>query len=205
MAPRVRLIRDGNVNERASFPHSTTQLDEHGIKRTLQATIDHYPRLIALRITLRLPDPSTQPLDTLTTRFYAALLQRINVFLNSRQLAGKPTPPTQISLLWGTEGDGGIPMLLLLNQDTFYSVRHDAALQTQVCAVNALISKAWSSAIGPSNEWVQVQLSETICLRVARGEPDTYPSQYAALSNNAMQLSLPDKPAIINYLRHPAR
>ncbi|HFV9295397.1 TPA: inovirus-type Gp2 protein [Serratia fonticola] len=103
--------------------HSPTQLDEHGIKRALQATIDHYPRLIALRITLRLPDPSTQPLDTLTTRFYAALLQRINVFLNSRQLAGKPTPPTQISLLWGTEGDGGIPMLLLFNQDTFYSMR----------------------------------------------------------------------------------
>lgn len=167
------------------------QLDEHGIKRTLQAAIDHYPRLIALRVTLRLPNSSTEPLDALITRFHAALLQRINTFIDSRQSAGKPAPLTQISLLWGVEGDSDsvIPILLLLNQDTFYSVRHDPSLQTQIDAANALISKAWSSAIDPSNEWVQALLSETIYIQVARGEPDTYPSQYAALSNNAMQLS----------------
>ncbi|WP_411753607.1 inovirus-type Gp2 protein [Serratia sp. (in: enterobacteria)] len=168
-----------------------TQLDKHGIKHTLQAAIDHYPRLIALRVTLRLPDPSTQPLNTLITRFHAALLQLINVFIDSRQSAGKTAPPTQISLLWGVEGDSDsvIPILLLLNQDTFYSVRHDPSLQTQIDTMNVLISKAWSSATDPSNEWVQTLLPETIYIQVARGEPDTYPSQYAALSNKAMQLS----------------
>ncbi|CAI2141056.1 Protein of uncharacterised function (DUF3296) [Serratia fonticola] len=167
------------------------QLDEHGIKRTLQAVIDHYPRLIVLRTTIRLPNSSTQPLDALITRFHAALLQLINVFIDSRQSAGRPAPPTQISLLWGVEGDSDsvIPILLLLNQDTFYSVRHDPSLQTQIDAANALISKAWSSAIDPSNEWVQTLLPETIYIQVARGEPDIYPSQYAALTNNAMQLS----------------
>ncbi|WP_422529309.1 hypothetical protein [Serratia fonticola] len=166
-----------------------TQLDKHGIKRTLQAAIDHYPRPIALRVTLSLPDPSTQPLDALITRFHAALLQRINTFIDSRQSAGKPAPLTQISLLWDVEGIGVVPILLLLNQDTFYSVRHAPSLQTQIDAANALISKAWSSATDPSNEWVQTLLPETIYIQVARGEPDTYPSQYAALSNNAMQLS----------------
>ncbi len=165
------------------------QLDEHGIKRTLQAAIDHYPRLIALRTTIRLPNSSTQPLDTLITRFHAALLQRINTFIDSRQSAGKPAQPTQISLLWGVEGDGVVPILLLLNQDTLYSARHDPSLQIQIDAANALISKAWSSATDPSNEWVQTLLPETIYIQVARGEPDIYPSQYAALSNNAMQLS----------------
>ncbi|MDQ9127405.1 inovirus-type Gp2 protein [Serratia fonticola] len=165
------------------------QLDQHGIKRTLQAAIDHYPRLIALRVTLRLLNSSTQPLDTLIARFHTTLRQCINVFIDSRQSAGKPTPPTQISLLWGVEGDGVVPILLLLNQDTFYSARHDPSLQIQIDAANALISKAWSSATDPSNEWVQTLLPETIYIQVARGEPDTYPSQYAALSNNAMQLS----------------
>ncbi|HGM5488927.1 TPA: inovirus-type Gp2 protein [Serratia fonticola] len=163
------------------------------MKRTLQAAIDHYPRLIALRVTLRLPDPSTEPLDALITRFHAALLQRINTFIDSRQSA-KPAPPTQISLLWGAGADtglpdGAIPILLLLNQDTFYSVRHDPSLQTQIDTVNVLISKAWSSAPDPSNEWGQALLPETIYIQVARGEPDTYLSQYAALSNSAMQLS----------------
>ncbi|OKP23808.1 YagK/YfjJ domain-containing protein [Serratia fonticola] len=173
---------------------SPTQLDEHGIKRTLQAAIDHYPRLIALRVTLRLPHSSTQALDALITRFHAALLQRINTFIDSRQSAGKPAPPTQISLLWGVGADTGlpdsvIPILLLLNQDTFYSVRHDPSLHTQIDTMNVLISKAWSSGTDPSNEWVQTLLPETIYIQVARGEHDTYPSQYAVLSNNAMQLS----------------
>ncbi|WP_422528341.1 YagK/YfjJ domain-containing protein [Serratia fonticola] len=165
------------------------QLDEHGIKRTLQAAIDHYPRLMALRATLRLPNSSTQPLDALIARFHADLSQYINAFIDSRQSAGKPAPPTQISLLWGAEGDSVFPILLMLNQDTFYSARHDPSLQTQIDTVNVLISKAWPSAPNPSNEWVQALLPETIYIQVARGEPDTYPSQYAALSNNAMQLS----------------
>ncbi|KEY57321.1 inovirus-type Gp2 protein [Serratia sp. DD3] len=167
---------------------SSVQLDAHDIKRTLQAAINHYPRLIALRVTLRLLAVSTQPLDALITRFQAVLLQLLNVFIDSRQSAGKPAPPTQISLLWGIEGDSVIP-ILLLNQDTFYSVRHDPSLQTQIDAVNALISKAWSSVIEQSDELPQVLLSEALCIQVARGDVEQYASQYAALSNSVTSLS----------------
>lgn len=168
----------------------SAQLDEHGIKRTLQDAIDRYPRLIALRATLRLPDPSTLSLEVLITRFQAVLLEKINAFIDSRQSEGKPAPPTKIRLLWGVEYGEHIPILLLLNQDTFYNVRHDPSLPSQIDTINTLISQAWSSVIDPPNELVKFLLSETLnCIQVARGDVEMYPSQYAALSNNALQLS----------------
>lgn len=196
------------------------QLDEHGIKRTLQAAIDHYPRLIALRVTLRLPDPSTEPLDALITRFHAALLQLINVFIDSRQSAGKAAPPTQISLLWGAGADtglpdGAIPILLLLNQDTFYSFRHDPSLQTQIDAANALISKAWSSAKPGHQLPIRLTNGCRLCCRkpftsrlpVVNPIP-THPSMLRLATTRCSYLPLyvrPGSPPIINSLRHPAR
>ncbi len=40
---------------------SLVQLDAYGIKRTRQAIIDPCPRLLALRVLLRLPDTAIQP------------------------------------------------------------------------------------------------------------------------------------------------
>lgn len=177
-------------------PFTCIQLDENDIKRALKAAIDRYPRLLALRFTLRLPDgSSTQPLDALITWFHAVLRQCINVSIDSRQSAGKPAPLTQISLLWGAVADTGlpdeaVPMLLLLNQDTFYSVRHDAALQEQIDIVNALINQAWSSVVDPSNELERLPTAEPFgCIQVARGDVEQYPSQYAALSNSVKSLA----------------
>ncbi|KFK91677.1 MULTISPECIES: inovirus-type Gp2 protein [unclassified Serratia (in: enterobacteria)] len=172
-----------------NVPLTCIQLDENGIKRTLQTAIDQYPRLLALRVLLRLPDIANQPIDTLITLFHAALRQHINAFIDIRQSAGKPAPPTQLSLLWGVEQRRDLPMLLLLNQDTVYSVRHDAAFQIQIDAVNALIRQAWSSVIGQPNEWAHVLLSETLCMQVARGDVEQYASQYAALSNSVKSLA----------------
>ncbi|WP_337262763.1 MULTISPECIES: YagK/YfjJ domain-containing protein [unclassified Serratia (in: enterobacteria)] len=170
-------------------PLTCIQLDTHGVKRTLQAAIDRYPRLLALRVTLHLPDTAIQPLDVLITRFHAALRQHINAFIDIRQSEGKPAPPTQIGLLWGVERHGGIPMLLLVNQDTVYSVRHDAAFQIQIDAVNALIDQVWSSVIDPVNELAFVLSSEAFCMQVDRGDVEQYASQYAALSNSMKSLA----------------
>ena len=172
-------------------PLANGPADAHGAKRLLQAAIDQYPELLVLRATCQLPDNTANPVDLPIFPLRAELTRRVDAFIALRQSEGKPAPPTQVRTLWGRRSGAGMSLLLLLNQHSVYSIRHDPTLQSQIEALHALIAQAWSSVIVQPAELAGGgrPLSDTGWLHVARGDTERYPSQYAALLRQAMWLS----------------
>ncbi|EJQ8130237.1 hypothetical protein NZM66_005116, partial [Salmonella enterica] len=87
--------------------------------KILQQATDQYPRLAAFLLTL----PGITP--EAVQRFHNNVYQQVSELAVTRQLSGRPVPPTVLRWIWGTLPGQTGRMLLLLNQDTFCHPRYD--------------------------------------------------------------------------------
>ena len=133
-----------------------------GIYETINQALNAYPRLLAVRFDLRLPDEDLQ--DYLTnynpdagviTRFIASLEARIEASLKRRKKAGKRTFPCEVRYAWArefnAEGKKHYHVLLMINRDAYlgfggYGRNLNVGEQPEGLAL--MVYKAWISAIG---------------------------------------------------------
>jgi hypothetical protein len=174
------------------FPYgmnSTTHRDtmddfseaEH-IRRFLRAAVDHYPRLAAFHFTLSL-QPGTP--DNPFYSFQRHMQESLEQFACQRQQQGKPTPPSLFRLMGASDKNGGIEIVMLLNEQSFHCPRHDSSLQDSIDDIGKLISETWGDMLR-GEQPVPVQYRQ-----LCRSDNIRFASQFDALQVTVLQFQSP--------------
>lgn len=163
--------------------------EERSVKPFLQSAVDHYPQLLAFRFTLRSGQSSYLQPEKVVSLFVQELRLRIDDFMDIRQQQGKPAPPTLLRIRWASDTEGNINMLLLVNRNTFFSLRHDPDWQYSEKAVVNLLSEAGSITTGhhvvPDADCGTVI---RFCICLDRSILNSFSLQYDNLLNSALLL-----------------
>ncbi|EHR0543374.1 hypothetical protein LA535_003649 [Salmonella enterica] len=161
----------------------TTPTDAHAAKvetlrRVLQQAIDQYPRLAAFLLTLPGITPEAVP------HFHEVVYQQIRELAATRQLSGRPVPPTVLRWIWTSPPGQTGRVLLLLNQDTFCHPRYDRPPDRCFETMETLLRDAGSTL----NDVRHHQRPEITVFRVDRTIPAQADAQYSRLRECALSL-----------------
>lgn len=129
---------------------------------TINKALNDYPRILAVRLDLRLPDEDLR--DCLTnykpdaeviTRFIASLKAQIKASLEHRKKEGKRTFPCTLRYVWvrelNAEGKKHYHVLLLINRDAYITLGCYAGVigeRVRAEGLASMVFKAWISATG---------------------------------------------------------
>lgn len=104
----------------------------------------------------------------------------------SRQLSGRPVPPTVLRWMWEKKNVPGQSCrhLLLMNQDTFCHPRYDVPAERCSDTMETLLR----DAAGTMNDVRSRQLPEITVFRVDRTRPAQADVQYSCLRDCALSL-----------------
>ncbi|MDV2862129.1 inovirus Gp2 family protein [Phytobacter ursingii] len=132
------------------------------IYETINKALNDYPRILAVRLDLRLPDEDLR--DCLTnykpdaeviTRFIASLKAQIKASLEHRKKEGKRTFPCTLRYVWvrelNAEGKKHYHVLLLINRDAYITLGCYAGVigeRVRAEGLASMVFKAWISATG---------------------------------------------------------
>lgn len=83
------------------------------VKRVVQQAIDQYPRLAVFRLTLDCPGPET------IGCFQDTVYRQVSELAATRQLRGRPSPPTILRWIGSNISPHSYQTLLMLNQTLF--------------------------------------------------------------------------------------
>ncbi|MDJ7507152.1 inovirus Gp2 family protein [Salmonella enterica] len=147
------------------------------LRKVIQQATDQYPRLAAFLLTLPNVTPET------VEHFHDSVYQQVRVLGISRQLSGRPVPPTVLRWIWEKKNDPGQACrhLLLLNQDTFCHPRYDRPPDRCFETMETLLRDAVSVRHN--------QLPEITVFRVDRTRPAQADAQYSRLRECALSLT----------------
>lgn len=148
------------------------------LRKVLQQSTDQYPRLVAFLLTLPGITPETVP------HFHEVVYQQIRELASTRQLSGRPVPPTILRWIWASPPGLTGRMLLLLNQDTFCHPRYDAPADLCFDTMEALLR----GAVSTINDARHHQSPEIIVFMVYRTHPAQADAQYNRLRECALSL-----------------
>ncbi|EKY8363911.1 hypothetical protein RDV39_004712 [Salmonella enterica] len=162
----------------------TTSTDAHltgveTLRRVLQQSIDQYPRLVAFLLTL----PGITP--EAVQHFHKSVYQQVSELASTRQLSGRPVPPTVLRWIWASPPGQTGRMLLLLNQDTFCHPRYDRPPDRCFETMETLLRDAGSTI----NDVRHHQPPEITVFRVDRTSPAQADMQYNLLRECALSLA----------------
>lgn len=148
------------------------------LRKVLQQSTDQYPRLAAFLLTLPGITPET------VQRFHKSVYQQVSDLAVTRQLSGRPVPPTVLRWVWAFPPCQTGRMLLLLNQDTFCHPRYDRPPDRCFETMETLLRDAVSSI----NDVRHYQPPEITVFRVDRTSPEQADTQYSRLRECALSL-----------------
>ncbi|EAA8668355.1 inovirus Gp2 family protein [Salmonella enterica] len=122
----------------------TTSTDAHltgveTLRKVLQQSTDQYPRLVAFLLTLPAATQGT------VQRFHKSVYQQVSDLAVTRQVSGRPVPPTVLRWIWASPPGQTGRMLLLLNQDTFCHPRYDRPRDRCFETMETLLRQAWGT------------------------------------------------------------
>lgn len=125
------------------------------LKRTIQLSLDHYPRGLAFRVDLRLPCdvdlPSYAYTNEVISRFIDSLKAKIKHSRNKAREYNPCARDTEVRYVWarevGREGRQHYHLLVLLNRDAFFTV---GRLGTERRSLIVRMEEAWRVALGLS-------------------------------------------------------
>ncbi|EHK5238792.1 hypothetical protein I0N36_004268 [Salmonella enterica] len=162
----------------------TTPTDKHltgveTLRRVLQLSTDQYPRLVAFLLTLPGITPEAVP------HFHEVVYQQVSGLAVTRQLSGRPVPPTVLRWIWASPPGQTGRMLLLLNQDTFCHPRYDRPPDRCFETMKTLLRDAVSTI----NDVRHHQRPEITVFRVDRTIPAQADAQYNRLRECALSLT----------------
>ncbi|WP_262812795.1 hypothetical protein [Enterobacter cloacae] len=93
--------------------------DAFSTRAFLQQAVDHYPRLAAFSLTLKLPYRAVMSeYRSLILRFHTEVWQRTGEYSRQCQQARRPSPPTVLRWMWESVSAPECKMVLLMNLDT---------------------------------------------------------------------------------------
>ncbi|EJY6445031.1 hypothetical protein OGT34_002966 [Salmonella enterica] len=147
--------------------------------KILQQATDQYPRLVAFLLTLPGITPEAVP------HFHEVVYQQIRELASTRQLSGRPVPPTVLRWIWASPPGQTGRMLLLLNQDTFCHPRYDRPPDRCFETMETLLRDAGSTL----NDVRHHQPPEITVFRVDRTIPAQADAQYSRLRECALSLT----------------
>lgn len=162
----------------------TTSTDAHlaGVetfRKVLQQSTDQYPRLVAFLLTL----PGITP--EAVQHFHDVVYQQVSELAATRQLSGRPVPPTILRWIWMSPPGPTGRMLLLLNQDTFCHPRYDRPPDRCFETMETLLRQAWEVVDIPQRG----KLPDITVFRVDRTCPAQADMQYSRLRECALSLT----------------
>ncbi|EKN8529825.1 hypothetical protein PY829_003839 [Salmonella enterica] len=149
------------------------------LRKVLQQATDQYPRLVAFLLILPAVSPKT------VQHFHDVVYQQVSGLAATRQLSGRPVPPTVLRWIWGTPPGQTGRMLLLLNQDTFCHPRYDRPPDRCFETMETLLRDAVSTI----NDVRHHQPPEITVFRVDRTSPEHSDAQYNRLRECALSLA----------------
>ncbi|EKC3541330.1 hypothetical protein OD632_005549, partial [Salmonella enterica] len=118
-------------------------------------------------------------------RFHNNVYQQVSELAVTRQLSGRPVPPTVLRWIWGTLPGQTGRMLLLLNQDTFCHPRYDRPPDRCFEAMKTLLRDAVSTI----NDVRHHQPPEITVFRVDRTSPEQSDAQYSRVRECVLSLA----------------
>ncbi|SUF97909.1 Uncharacterised protein [Salmonella enterica] len=147
--------------------------------KILQQATDQYPRLVAFLLML----PGVTP--EAAQHFHEVVYQQVSELAVTRQLNGRPVPPTVLRWIWTFPPGQTGRMLLLLNQDTFCHPRYDRPPDRCFETMETLLRDAGSTL----NDVRHHQPPEITVFRVDRTIPAQADAQYSRLCECALSLT----------------
>lgn len=148
------------------------------LRKVLQQATDQYPRLVAFLLTLPAISPET------VQHFHDSVYQQVRELAISRQLSGRPVPPTVLRWIWASLSGQAYRHLLLMNQDTFCHPRYDKPPDRCFETMETLLR----NAVGAINDIRHHQPPEIIVFRVDRTRLAQADAQYSRLRECALSL-----------------
>lgn len=153
------------------------------LKRTVDNTLNQYPRLLGFRIDLRLPIGTDLPDYAYTNQVISRFIESFKAKIEHNRLRARERYPyahgSRVRYVWAREeGARQRPhyhVLILLNRDAFYTV---GKLQSDNANMISRLQEAWASALGLQIDQVAglVEIPGNPMYRVDRGS-------YEALSD----------------------
>lgn len=160
-------------------PTDAHAADVEPLRKVLQQAIDQYPRLVAFLLTL----PGVTP--EAVQHFHDSVYQQVSGLVATRQLSGRPVPPTVLRWIWTSPPGPTGRMLLLLNQDTFCHPRYDRPPDRCFETMETLLRQAWEAVDIP----LRGKLPDITVFRVDRTIPAQSDAQYNRLRECALSLT----------------
>lgn len=160
-------------------PPADAHAESSGIlRKVLQQAIDQYPRLATFLLTL----PGVTP--EAVQHFHDSVYQQVSELAVTRQLSGRPVPPTVLRWIWASPPGQTGRILLLLNQDTFCHSRYDRPPDRCFETMETLLRQAWEAVDIPQRG----KLPDITVFRVDRTSPAQADMQYSRLRECALSL-----------------
>lgn len=149
------------------------------LRKVLQKATDQYPRLVAFLLTL--PGITLEAVP----HFHDVVYQQVSELAATRQLSGRPVPPTVLRWIWASPPGQAGRMLLLLNQDTFCHPRYDRPPDRCFETMKALLRDAVSAI----NDDRHHRPPEITVFRVDRTQQTQSDAQYSRLRECTLSLT----------------
>ncbi|HAV9235686.1 TPA: inovirus Gp2 family protein [Escherichia coli] len=123
------------------------------IRETVLHALNVHPRLMALRVDLRLPDVPAATDAAVISRFINALKARIDTYQKRKHREGKRVHTTRLHYVWAREfgvlrGKKHYHLILLVNRDTWCG----AGDYRDPGSLAGMIKQAWCSALQVDTE-----------------------------------------------------
>ncbi|EHK1060442.1 hypothetical protein OZ379_000713 [Salmonella enterica] len=167
------------MTDYSRYTAGSSTADAGFIRTILQQATDQYPRLAAFLLML----PGVTP--EAVQHFHDSVYQQVSGLAATRQLSGRPVPPTILRWIWMSPPGPTGRMLLLLNQDTFCHSRYDRPPDRCFETMETLLRDAGSTL----NDVRHHQPPEITVFRVDRTIPAQADAQYSRLCECALSLT----------------
>lgn len=144
-----------NINTTAFGPFNERHLNR--IKDTLDKSLEEYPRILLLRIDLRLPDGENVD-SSVITKFMVSLKKQIESDLHRKKMSGKRTFPCYLRHIWVREfsqaGKKHYHVALLINKDNYaYPGNYKSIEGMYTHNLAVMIMEAWVRALNLEKEY----------------------------------------------------
>ncbi|MBD9415223.1 inovirus Gp2 family protein [Pseudomonas sp. PDM16] len=159
------------------------------LKRTIESAMDEYPRVLAFRVDLRLPQEGDLPDSTYTnrviSRFFESFTRKIRYDQHRLRKRSRYARDCNVRYVWAREiGESGrqhYHLLILLNRDAYYTV---GRLGSERVNMISRMEESWANALGIPDEQARalVHIPESAEYRVDRnvrsGDKDALPELF---------------------------
>lgn len=159
------------------------------LRRTIDQALDQYPRVMAFRVDLRLPQSIDLPdyayTNEVISRFIESFKAKIEHNRDKARARSRYAHDCKVRYVWAREvGGGGRPhyhLLILLNRDAYYTVGRMRSSERNMVS---RLQEAWASALGLTVDQVEglFEIPDNATYRVDRyvrsGEEDQLPALF---------------------------